>query len=420
MTKRKKHWSHSVGVTGCKVRVYEHTRGLLFIEERRKGQRPKVSSLGHRDRAQAIETAKERQAELALGLRTTRQAPTLGATLDAFLARLRERAALPADAEHAITADTLKQAETSAEFWKAALGATTDPTTTTKDDLARGRERRLSGELDAHGVTVPLAKRRWVRTRTPAADLEFLRWALRWAVNDKELFTKNVMAGLKIAREKNPRRAVTNSDRYEKTRAKAGEVLMELRGKGTRVQVPSWLPELLDLAQHTGRRIGAICALRYDDLRLAVTLDSPHGAIVWPADTDKMGKAWEAPLHPAARSAVDRVLVDREVGLRAKWPESPYLFPSPRNPARSVSKDLASDWLLAAEALAKLPKMDGSLWHCYRRGWATARKSYPLADVAAAGGWKDQTTLAKVYTQADAATTRRVVLEPVELREARS
>jgi hypothetical protein len=35
----------------------------------------------------------------------------------------------------------------------------------------------------------------------------------------------------------------------------------------------------------------------------------------------------------------------------------------------------------------------------------------------AAGGWKDATNLRTVYTQADAETVRRVVLEPTELQE---
>jgi len=417
--KRKKHWSHSVGVYGCMVRVYERAGGLLWLERRQKGERPRAESLGHRDRAQAKDQAKDAQAEMALGLTTTRKAPTLGVTLDAFLARQRERLATD-DAATGIRSDTFKQEETSAAFWKAALGADADPTAIAPDDIERVVQRRLSGALDPHGKPVPALERRRVRTRTAAADLEFLRAAFRWAVNKKRLFTANVMAGFEIAKEKNPRRPVTTSDRYEATRDKAGAVTMELRGAGKRFTVPSWLPELLDLAQFTGRRIGAICALRYDDLRLAPTPDSPHGAIVWPADTDKMAKAWEAPLHPAARSAIDRVLVDREIGLRAKWPASPWCFPSPRNAARSVSKDLASAWLEAAETAAELPKLDGSLWHAFRRGWATSRKAFPLADVARAGGWSDTTTLAKAYTQADAATTRRVVLEPSELREGRS
>jgi hypothetical protein len=71
----------------------------------------------------------------------------------------------------------------------------------------------------------------------------------------------------------------------------------------------------------------------------------------------------------------------------------------------------------AAEVLAELPKQDGSLWHAFRRGWATSRKHLPDVDVAAAGGWKSTETLRRCYQQPDEASVLRVVLEPVELRE---
>jgi len=45
----------------------------------------------------------------------------------------------------------------------------------------------------------------------------------------------------------------------------------------------------------------------------------------------------------------------------------------------------------------------------FRRGYATARKDLPLKDVAAAGGWKDITTLVTCYQQPDDDTLRRVV-----------
>lgn len=45
--------------------------------------------------------------------------------------------------------------------------------------------------------------------------------------------------------------------------------------------------------------------------------------------------------------------------------------------------------------------MEGSSWHAYRRGWATARKHLPDVDIAAAGGWKNAITLKTVYQQAD-------------------
>ena len=53
-----------------------------------------------------------------------------------------------------------------------------------------------------------------------------------------------------------------------------------------------------------------------------------------------------------------------------------------------MTRHLADKWLRAGERLAKLEPLKGSLWHAYRRKWATERKHLPDVDVAAAGGWK--------------------------------
>ncbi len=66
-----------------------------------------------------------------------------------------------------------------------------------------------------------------------------------------------------------------------------------------------------------------------------------------------------------------------------------------------------------------LPKLDGSLWHAYKRKSATSRKGLPDVDVAVAGGWSDLTSLKTAYQQADTETLYRVVSEPMKLREVR-
>lgn len=215
----------------------------------------------------------------------------------------------------------------------------------------------------------------------------------------------------RLPEEKNPRRPVATQDRYEAIRRVSDRVAMEVRVDGTRRPMRSYFAEILDLVNGTGRRISAVLALRYEDLRLDA---GPRGAIRWPADTDKMGKEWVTPISARVRAALERVLRGRPGVGRA------YLFPSPRNPAQPVSKDLASAWLERVERLASVPKHDGSLWHAYRRKWATERKHLPDRDVAAAGGWSDLSTLKTAYQQVDAATLYRVVSEPAELREVRA
>jgi len=82
-----------------------------------------------------------------------------------------------------------------------------------------------------------------------------------------------------------------------------------------------------------------------------------------------------------------------------------------------VRYERASNWLLRGEKLARVGKQDGSLWHAYRRKWATERKHLPDVDVAAAGGWKETTSLKGCYQQVDEATMLDVVLGGGELRE---
>ncbi len=74
-------------------------------------------------------------------------------------------------------------------------------------------------------------------------------------------------------------------------------------------------------------------------------------------------------------------------------------------------------WLEMAEQKAKLPNLEGALWHAYRRGWATSRKHLPVSDAAAVGGWREIGTLLKCYTQADADTMLAVMESSKKISE---
>lgn len=179
---------------------------------------------------------------------------------------------------------------------------------------------------------------------------------------------------------------------------------------GKREVQRSYLSELLDISNGTGRRLSPICQLTYEDLRLA---EGQHGVIRWPAHTDKMGRETIVPISPRVREALERILMERPGIGRAP------LFPSRDDPQKSISRHLADAWLRKGEALAKLEPQKGSLWHAYRRKWATERKHLPDVDVATAGGWKTVQTLQSAYQQADAETMLLVVMEAGELREAK-
>jgi integrase len=136
-------------------------------------------------------------------------------------------------------------------------------------------------------------------------------------------------------------------------------------------------------------------------------------SIRWPAETDKQGQESTVPINPTVRAALDRILRERP-GIG-----SAPLFPSPKDPGKPMTRHLADKWLRKAERLAGLKPQERSLWHAYRRKWATERKGMPDADVAAAGGWKNTMSLKTAYQQADDETILRVVLEAGELRDVR-
>jgi integrase len=296
-------------------------------------------------------------------------------------------------------------------MWRRVLGGDIDPHHVTLAAWEAFIDARGSGAIDAHGGRVARELRCPVGPRTVQADCHWLRWVFNWATkwrldSGDFLMRENPVRGYEAPKERNPRRPTATQRRYEAARAVSDRVAMETRW-GRRVMQRSHLSELLDIVNGTGRRISAVCALRYEDLRLG---EGPHGAVCWPAATDKTGHESTVPISLPVRAAFDRILRERP-GTGA----SP-LFPSPGDPRRPMTRHLADKWLRKAERLAGLEPHKGSLWHAYRRKWATERKHHPDVDVAAAGGWKTLQTLKTAYQQADPETMLRVVTEPNELR----
>jgi integrase len=96
---------------------------------------------------------------------------------------------------------------------------------------------------------------------------------------------------------------------------------------------------------------------------------------------------------------------------------SGYVFSAPRATDGVMDRHLFDKWLTVAEKTAKVPKLDGSLWHSYRRKWASEHKHLPLKDVAAAGGWKDVNTLLEIYQHSDDESVLAVMSEARKFRD---
>ena len=405
---KKKKWTFSAGSRPHTVTIFErdgrlHARAWDPTVRGTGGFR--CRSLGHNDRALAKTYALEQAAKLEKGSAEIMQGVVkLGQVIDLYLLNRSTR-----KGQREQEADRRR-----GDMWKRFLRGDTDPHTISLASWERFIDLRLSGAINSRAKPVPTEHRRVVRTRSVSQDLHWLGWVLNWASKWRTpqghyLMRENPVRGYEVPTEKNPRRPVATEDRYQATRAKTDQITMEVRGYGRSKTVRSHLSEILDIVSGTGRRLSAVLQLQYEDLQLQ---DGPHGAIRWPAATDKTGRETLVPISPLVRAAIDRVLQERPGIGRV------YLFPAPRDPSKPVDRHLAAKWLRTAEKLAGLEKLDGGLWHTYRRKWATERKHLPDADVAAAGGWTNSNTLRLVYQQADQETMLRVVLEGGKLREA--
>jgi integrase len=178
---------------------------------------------------------------------------------------------------------------------------------------------RSSGEIDGRGRrVVDPTQRRPVRDRTVAKSLKALRHACRFGTsyrvsNGGFLLERDLSNGLPIPVEKNPLRPLADYDRYEELLSAAAQVRMRVTDNR---RVPSYLRELLTLAEGTGRRIGAIVALKFSDWD---PNNGPYGSLHWRADSDKLDKEWWAPVTPEVREAIERIRRERP-GVGDAWP----------------------------------------------------------------------------------------------------
>lgn len=393
MKRKKKFWSHSEGhYRGC-VRVYQTLSGIIYADtaDRSNACGVRTMSLGHRNRDEAVRWAKRQALQLTRGSVGMERSPTLARVLALYLQHQS-----PTKSSSEQLAD-----ERRAKMWVRTLGPGKDLSKLSMHEWQGFVTPRRSGAIDSDGLPVAAENRTIVRDGTVAGDLTFLisviNWACKWREEDRYLMSENPARGYPVPHERNPRRPVVTQERFEKIRAVADQVRM-VRGHGkAKRELPTYLPEVLDLCWGSGRRISAILALRFEDLRLA------DSTILWPAATDKMGKEWLIPMGVEVRAAIDRILAERPVIGKG------FLFPSPTREGERVANDLVSKWLRMAEVLAGVEKQEGSLFHAFRRGWATSRKFLPVVDVAAAGGWTDKNVLIGVYQQPDMATMLQVM-----------
>lgn len=379
--KQKKCWSQSVGEYGFTVRVFElYPNSNLYRSIWVEGREDK-KSLGHKDREKAISQAHE----LITHLRATEGAVEQDRiTLGVLLVRYLASEAHAAKGTRARTEDERKLRRI-VEY----LGSSRLAVSLGAEDVRRFTRDRKAGTGKLLGVTPG----NQVGDRTAEADLVALRTMLNWARGAKnaqgvQLLSANPLFGVPFPKERNPRRPLVTEDDYLLLLAAAA-------------RMNPLLQAALVVAEGTGRRLSAWRRLRWRDIRFDKEV---YGAIHWPGEFDKGKRALLRPISAAVRDAL--------LAIRpADAAPDEWVFPSPEDSRKACRRELLDDWLRDCYDAAGFQPEAGGLWHPFRRKWVTERKNYPLADIAAAGGWKDERSL-KSYLHEDPETVRKVVLEP--------
>ena len=401
-------WSASVGPHGARVWVAERTfGGPVALHYGHPGRGRTRRSLGFHVRAidgkliaAAVTRAKQKAGQLSnrliAGELPAEQAVTLGEVFGCY------RREIVAHQHRKHQADT----SSALDFWQNFLGRGFDIAKFGTREWNAACRARESGARDVRGRSVSDSSGRSpVGPRTVAKTLAVLRHVCRFATcyrrpDGSFLLDVDPTRGLPLPRERNPARPICDDQRLTQLLEVADRVAMGRAGRER-----SYLRELLILAAHSGRRIGAIVALRWSDW-------SPdrgsYGMLRWRADSDKLGQEWIAPVSPEVREALESLRADRPGG-------EAWIFPAPRSEGH-VRVDVTRSWLRRAEELAELDHPRGFGWHSLRRMWATKRKHLSVQDVAAVGGWRQTQTLQDLYQRADLETMEAVVMGDRALR----
>ena len=377
-----KRWSRTVGAQrGNRIRVYEREPGgtlhaAVWDPERGKY---KQTSLGHRDRERALRDVGE-----LVRLRESGEDLSGPLTLGTLVARFLAGSTHTRDGSLK-TAHYVKGCARFGAYMIEWFGAETPVSQLTPDRMPEYAAARRSGKVSGTPVGQTAVH----------TDLKLLKQMMTWATmvyeNGKPLLDRNPLAGYVVPKEPNPNRPVLDGETVEKLLAVAD-------------RVSPLMPLLIKVMDWTGRRLGSVLNLRWDDF------DFEKKTIRWRAEHDKKRKTWVVPMP----KEVERVLLEFRAKRRVIG--SALVFPMRRDPNRPVSRHLAADWLKRAYGYAKLERPRGGLWHPFRRKFATERKFHPLRDVADGGGWKDVGTLLKCYQLSDEETIRMVMDNPKPVR----
>lgn len=296
-------WTRSIGNRGARIRLFQTTKDgsfyrAVWLPERGISRR----SLRTGDRLQAERLGKELLAAL---LRDEQREGPSALSLRELWERYSKESVAFLDNHPRTRADASSHAEILIGFF----GEDCDVRGLTEQDQLAFKVKRLAGGIVWAGDRVTDA----VRMRSVEVDLQLLNTMLRWATTVRvrggsRLLEQHPLAGVKREREENPKRPVATWERYQQTRAKAQELASAVKPdlsdltpeqrhaaeQRREISRRKWLKlELaLVLAEATGRRLGSIRQLRWEDV------DFNASTIRWRAEADKKGREWVVPVPP--------------------------------------------------------------------------------------------------------------------------
>lgn len=389
-----KRWSFSTGERGRnRVRAFEHaTTGRVFLEyyvATLRGTKPTVCrvSLGRCDRERAKAAAEELAARLRRAEVPRREHPSLGMLFDIYVMEVTPGKSLGKQ----------KHDRACAEMFQRAFGGDTEARLLSRREWDRFIRDRRSGAIR----TAHQQKRRGVRNRVIAYDLQWLNAVLNWATTASNgaggvLLDRNPLKGLALPREASPARPMLSDAEYQTMRAVARDV-------------HPYFELALVLAHDTGHRIGSIRKLRWSDVNLE------DRRIQWRADTDKIQFEHATPITDDLGAML---VARRRSTLRIG---DSWMFPEPGDPSRPCDRDTFSWWWEEAERLAGIAHVARRGWHSLRRTFASELKHIPLKDLCELGGWKSADTVIECYIKPDEATMRDALAQrkPIRASETR-
>ena len=171
----------------------------------------------------------------------------------------------------------------------------------------------------------------------------------------------------------------------------------------------------LALAGLYGQRVGDIARLLWDDVDLEGHQSDDGPSITFRQKNTRGGPPKSHLMRIAPETLEDLRALLESIGSRGL---SPYVFPQYTDFREHVSGDEFGKWLNALTDEAGVRRLEGGIWHPFRRGWSIhlLDAGWDSQKVASLGGWRDFATFHRCYAL-NLPSSQRVMLATAPMAE---